>query len=229
MSDKSVLQECPARVSHKNIPPTRVFRKSAPQEGPKRVPYKSAPQECRTRVSHKTVSHKTFLQECPTRVSVVQECPTRVSDKSVPQLTCPARVHHKSVPQEYPAEVATCSSASYKSVLQECPTEWRKRRVRAFKSVLKECFLQECKSVGKCLAVCLGVHVCIRVRGFVSVLLFSGLRIGHRVQVMHVAGGWFSDHCLCNLCPQVPPNQRALYIYIYLSMCGTPQTKKSLN
>ena len=49
MSHKSVLQECPTRVSYKSVP----------QECPTRVSYKSVPQECPTRVSHKSV-----LQEC---------------------------------------------------------------------------------------------------------------------------------------------------------------------
>ena len=45
---KSVPQECPTRVSHKSVLPTRVSRT--------RVSYKSVPQECP-------------VQECPTRVS----------------------------------------------------------------------------------------------------------------------------------------------------------------
>ena len=65
MSDKSVLQECPTRMTYKSVAqecPTRVSRKSP------------------TRVLHKSVPH------CPTRVSdksLLQVCPTRVSDKSV--------------------------------------------------------------------------------------------------------------------------------------------------
>ena len=62
-------------------------------------------------------THKSFLQECPTRVSqmsVPQECPTRVSHKSFLQ-ECPTGVSHKSVPQECPTRV------SQKSVPQECP------------------------------------------------------------------------------------------------------------
>ena len=58
---------------------------------------KSAPQECLTRLSYKT--HKSLLQECPTKVSdhgVVQECPTRVSHNSVPQ-ECRTSVFHESV------------------------------------------------------------------------------------------------------------------------------------
>ena len=87
------------------------------------------------------MSHKSFRQECPTRVSyksVPQECPTRVSCKSVPQ-ECPAsdpqecstRVSHKSVPQECPTRV------SHKSFLQEWPTRVSYRVSR--KSVLQEC------------------------------------------------------------------------------------------
>ena len=66
MSYKSVLQECPRRVSHKSVL----------QECPTRVSHQSVPQECPRRVSHKS-----SLQECPTRVSqksVPRECPTRV-------------------------------------------------------------------------------------------------------------------------------------------------------
>ena len=43
--DKSVLQECPTRVSHKSVL----------QECPTRVSHKSVLQECPTRVSHKSV------------------------------------------------------------------------------------------------------------------------------------------------------------------------------
>ena len=73
MTHKSVLQECPRRVSHKSVLqecPTRVSYKSPPQECPTRVSYKSVPQEFPTRVSHKSV-----LQERPVReTSVLQEC-----------------------------------------------------------------------------------------------------------------------------------------------------------
>ena len=44
--DKSVPQECPARVSHKSVPnecPTRVSHRSVPQECPARVSHKSVP------------------------------------------------------------------------------------------------------------------------------------------------------------------------------------------
>ena len=70
MTNKSVLQECPKRVSHKSVP----------QECPTRVPHKSVPKECPTRVTYKSVAH-----ECPTSVSyrsASQEC-TRVSHKCV--------------------------------------------------------------------------------------------------------------------------------------------------
>ena len=50
-------RECPTRAS-----PTRVSRKSDPQECPARVSRKSVPQEFPTRVTHKSV-----LQECPKR------------------------------------------------------------------------------------------------------------------------------------------------------------------
>ena len=69
VSDKSVLQECPAGI----------------------VPYESDFQECRTRVSHKRVP-----QECPTRVSYKRVL--QVFHKGVLQ-ECPARVFHKSVQQ----------------------------------------------------------------------------------------------------------------------------------
>ena len=118
MSYKSVPQEFP--TSHKSVL----------QECPTRVSCKSVLQECRTRVSHKSVP-----QECPTRVShksVSQECPTRVSHKSVPQ-ECPIRVSHKSVLQECPTRV------SYKSDPQECATRVSYRVSR--KSVLQECHL----------------------------------------------------------------------------------------
>ena len=50
--------------------PTRVSRKSVPNECPTGVSHKSVPQQCPARVSHK---------------SVPQQCPTRVSRNSVPQ------------------------------------------------------------------------------------------------------------------------------------------------
>ena len=65
MSYKSDPQECPVRVS-------RVFHKSVLQECPIRVSHKSVLQECLTRVSRKSDP-----QECPKRVShksVLQEC-----------------------------------------------------------------------------------------------------------------------------------------------------------
>ena len=53
----TVSQECPTRVTNKNVP----------QEFPTRMPYKGALQECPTRVSRKSVP-----QECSTRVSYNQ-------------------------------------------------------------------------------------------------------------------------------------------------------------
>ena len=120
--EKSVLQECPTRVSHKSVP----------QECPTRLSHKSILQECPTKVSHKSVP-QSVPQECPRRVSYKsdpQECPTRVSYKSDPQ-ECPTRVSHKSVPQEFPTRV------THKSVLQECPTRVSHKSVP--QSVLQEC------------------------------------------------------------------------------------------
>ena len=112
--------------------------------------HKSFLQECPTRVSHKSVlqecrvrvSHKSVLQV--THKSVLQECLTRVSHKSVLQ-ECPTRVPYKSVPQECPTRVSYKSvpqefptRVSYKSVLQESP-----RRV-SHKSVPQECHLDIC-------------------------------------------------------------------------------------
>ena len=77
MSHKNAIQECPTRVS------SRVFRKSVPRECPARVLDKSVGQECPTRLLQKIVR-----QEFPTRVShksVIQECPAGVSCKDVPQ------------------------------------------------------------------------------------------------------------------------------------------------
>ena len=71
------------------------------------------------------MSHKSVLQECPTRASCKSvECPTRVFRKSVLQE---CRVSYKSVPQECPARVSRKSvecpiRVSYKSVQQQCPT-----------------------------------------------------------------------------------------------------------
>ena len=60
MSHKSVLQECPTRVSYKSVLqecPTRVSYKSVPEESPTRVSYKRrVPQECPTRVSFGHIS-----------------------------------------------------------------------------------------------------------------------------------------------------------------------------
>ena len=63
MSDKSVLQEWPTRVSYKSVP----------QDCPTRVSHKGVLQEGSARVSHKGFRKECVLQECPTRVS-----PTRV-------------------------------------------------------------------------------------------------------------------------------------------------------
>ena len=97
MTNKSSPQECPARVSHKNVR----------RECPTRVPQKGVPQECPTRVSHKS-----GLQECFAIVSHKSECHTRCSTRvhkrvpqRFPQRMCPTRVSHKSV-----------SCKSYKSV-----------------------------------------------------------------------------------------------------------------
>ena len=77
VSRKSVLQECPTRVSVLQEFPT-----SVPEECPTRVTYKSVVQECLTRVSYKSASqerasYKSFPPVCPK--SVPQEWPTRVS------------------------------------------------------------------------------------------------------------------------------------------------------
>ena len=71
MSHKSVLEECPTRLSHESVL----------QECPTRLSHESVPQECPRRVSHKSVSHKSVPQECPIRVSYKsdpEECATRV-------------------------------------------------------------------------------------------------------------------------------------------------------
>ena len=60
----TVSQECPTRVTNKNVP----------QEFPTRMPYKGALQECPTRVSYESVP-----QKCPTRMfnqSVLQSKPS---------------------------------------------------------------------------------------------------------------------------------------------------------
>ena len=101
---KSVLHECPTRVSPKN----------APQECLTSVSCMSVPQECPT-VSHASaILSKSVLQDCPTRVSpriphkgVSQECHARVSYKSVMQecpslQVCLARLSHNTVLQHYP-------------------------------------------------------------------------------------------------------------------------------
>ena len=126
---KSVLQECPTRVSDKSVShksdlqenstagvshesvlreyPTRVTHKSVPQKCPRSVSHESVPQESSTRVSYKS-----FLQGIPTRVL----CPTGVFRKSVPQ-ECP-RVSHKRVLQEC---FASCPAKV--GVIQQCPAK----------------------------------------------------------------------------------------------------------
>ena len=123
MSYKTVPQECPTGVSHKECP-TRALRKSEcpTRECSARVSYKGVPQQCPPRMSDKVsqkMSDKSVTQECPSRVadeSVLQECPTRVPCKSLPRpqecpvlqeyLTrvsykrAPTRVSHKSGPQK---------------------------------------------------------------------------------------------------------------------------------
>ena len=89
MPHKSLLQECPTRVS-----------------------YKSAPQECPIRVPHKSL-----LQECPTRVSyksAPQECPPRAPYKSVPQR----QVGHTSSLQNETSVSYETSSKSHMSSLE---------------------------------------------------------------------------------------------------------------
>ena len=104
---KSVLPECPTRVTNKSVPqecPTRMSYKS---ECSTRVACKSVPQECPTRVFCKIAPQECVPQECPTRVShksVLQECSARVSHKSGCYTGCPTRVH-KSVPQRFPKRV----------------------------------------------------------------------------------------------------------------------------
>ena len=119
VSDKSVPQECSARVS--------------------RVSRASVPQECLTR------AHEIVLQECvpqefctsvahnKTRVS-----PTRVCHKSVPQ-ECPTRASRQSLPQGHPTRD---KSVSYKSVHQEHPTRAPSTRVsyKSVKQCLAACF-----------------------------------------------------------------------------------------
>ena len=121
--------------------------------------HESVPQECPTRVSHKSV-----LQKCPTRVSykrVPQECPTRVSYKSAPQ-ECPTKMSHKSVLQGCSARMSHvtqgvpqgCTRVSQKNFPKRmCPTRVSHKTVSY-------------KSVKNCLAVCLRIRVCMRVRGF---------------------------------------------------------------
>ena len=66
MSHKSVLQECPTRVSYKCVP----------QECPTRVNViQGVPQE------YTRVSHKGFRKEC-----ILRECPTKVSPTRVPKI-----------------------------------------------------------------------------------------------------------------------------------------------
>ena len=103
MSHKTVLQECPTRVSHNSDRqeyPTRVSSKSVPQDCFTRVSYKSALQECPITVSYKSVPK--VLKECPHR----SECHTRF----------PTRVR-KSVPRRFPKN--TCAHPTSLQIVQE--------------------------------------------------------------------------------------------------------------
>ena len=122
VSQRSVLQDCFARVPHKES--HKSFHKSAPrvcvshkrvrQECPARLSFAVSPvsQEwkCWTGVSYKSVpSHTSVLQECHT--FFFTRLQTRVAHKSVPQGSqkephkgfleaCPTRVYHKNVPND---------------------------------------------------------------------------------------------------------------------------------
>ena len=95
--DKSVLRECPTRVSDTEECqcPTRASHKSVLPGCPTRVSYRSVLQECSRRVSvlqgcPTRVTYKSVAKECPTRVSYMpQECPTRVSYKRVSKIVWP--------------------------------------------------------------------------------------------------------------------------------------------
>ena len=75
------------RVSHKSVSYKSVTQECLIQDFPTKVSRKSAPQECRTRVFHKSIpqeySTRLSSKSAPsTRMSLLQECPTRASHKS---------------------------------------------------------------------------------------------------------------------------------------------------
>ena len=82
---KSVLQECPTRVSYKSD-----------QECPRRVSHKSVLQECPTRVSYKSVP-----QECP------QPCSCRIAYAAA--ATCPWATGAPDLPSSFQVTVEVFS------------------------------------------------------------------------------------------------------------------------
>ena len=166
MSDKSVLQECPARASQLLVYGQTAWRNyvrdvavplgfaRAWWEKSLRgaLPLGRAKDAGVSLVSGMICGVKSVPQECPARAShksAPQECPTRVSHKSVLQecptpQECAIRVSQIECPARDPQQCPT--RVSHKSVQQECPTRVSHKSVPqecpirvSHKSVLQEC------------------------------------------------------------------------------------------